>query len=470
MKLKITRTLFILVLFVPFEVLILKYLPVSDTIYGYLRFAVEVIIYLLAGLLLVRYAGQKKLPEGTPIDKPLEIFIGYALLITAMNQAPLIQSFLGLRVLLRYVPLFYIMALIQLDRKFVKATFYSLMFTGVIQGCITAYQHYFGIAGFWYPRASDLEIAGKQVTYKLIATGFGSGREMGAGIGTFGDSVPLALFMVIVFVVAMAAVQKRSGLKKRIRMNLFIVLGLMLLTIFYTYSRGSVLLAIASLPIIFYFTGGRKIVIAGSMVALLLISPVILTGFLGNGQGDGSYINPKQQYTDPISNITSVFTTGYLENTLQYSRGMVLTEIGGQLLMSVKLFGYGPAQDYALEKAAQEIFGSNIPINNLPIINDVYWVAFLVYYGIIGLIIYLFILYKIMRASVLVYKYTPDEYMKIFGLAMAAIVLISIPYSFILRTFLFRSFGFYFWLLGGIVVSEYRRLKIEGVLPAKYYL
>jgi len=49
MKLKITRTLFILVLFVPFEVLILKYLPVSDTIYGYLRFAVEVIIYLLAG-------------------------------------------------------------------------------------------------------------------------------------------------------------------------------------------------------------------------------------------------------------------------------------------------------------------------------------------------------------------------------------------------------------------------------------
>ena len=34
------------------------------------------------------------------------------------------------------------------------------------------------------PRASDLEIGGKQVSYRVLATGFGSGREMGAGIGT----------------------------------------------------------------------------------------------------------------------------------------------------------------------------------------------------------------------------------------------------------------------------------------------
>jgi hypothetical protein len=382
----------------------------------------------------------------------------------------LIQAFVGLRGLLRYIPLFYIMAMIPLDRKFTKQTFYALMVIGIIQGVVTTYQHYFGIAGFWYPRASDLEIAGKQITYKLIASGFGSGREMGAGIGTFGDSVPLALFMVIVFTVALASIQKRAGLLKRHRMNLLAVTGLTLLAIFFTYSRGSVLLAIAAVPIIFYFTGGRKIVIAGSVALIILASPLVLSGLVGGSKSTGDYINPKQKYTDPISNITSVFTSAYLENTLQYSRGMVLTEIGGELIGSVKLFGYGPAQEYALEKATTEIFGTNIPINNLPIINDVYWVAFLVYYGIIGLFIYLFILYKIFKSSVIVYRYTPDEYMKILGLAMAAIVIISIPYSFILRTFLFRSFGFFFWLLAGMVVSEYRRLKMEGSLPLRYHI
>jgi hypothetical protein len=48
-----------------------------------------------------------------------------------------------------------------------------------------------------------------------------------------------------------------------------------------------------------------------------------------------------------------------------------------------------------------------------------------------------------------------------FAVAMAALTIIAIPYSLILRTFVFRSFGFYFWLLAGLVFSEWRRLKEE---------
>ena len=56
MKFRISSIIFLLALFVPFEVLILKYLPVSDSVYGYLRFAVEVVIYLVAGIMLMKYA------------------------------------------------------------------------------------------------------------------------------------------------------------------------------------------------------------------------------------------------------------------------------------------------------------------------------------------------------------------------------------------------------------------------------
>ncbi|MBL0339641.1 MAG: hypothetical protein IPP71_01250 [Bacteroidetes bacterium] len=148
-----------------------------------------------------------------------------------------------------------------------------------------------------------------------------------------------------------------------------------------------------------------------------------------------------------------------MDNTMQFSRGAVLTEIGGNLISSFKLLGYSPAQEFALEKASAKLFGSNMPINNLPIINDVYWVAFIIYYGFIGLAIYFFILYKIFQASLFVYRNSDDAYFKVFALAMAAVIIISLPYSLILRTFVFRSFSFFFWLLAGLVFAEWRRLK-----------
>lgn len=459
MKLKFTWFILLLAIFVPFEVVILKYLPVSDVVYSYLRFAVEILIYLLAGLLLLRFLYLKKIPKGTSIDKPLLIFIGYALLITVINQAPVFQAFMGLRVLLRYVPLFYVVAFINIDSATARRIFQALIGIAAIQCGIAIYQHYFGITAFWYPRASDLEIGGKQVSFRLLSSGFSGGREMGAGIGTFGDSVFLALFLVILFILSVSALQKTIHIPRTHKWIYATTLLLITLALFFTYSRGSVLLAFAAVPVILLLAGGRKKMIVYLSVGLLFASPIILLGVFDNTGSSEPYINPKIKYTDPLANITTVFSSSYMDNTMQYSRGAVLTEVGGHLLSSFKLIGYSPAQEFALEKAATHLFGSNMPINNLPIINDVYWVAFIIYYGIIGIIIYFFILFRIFKASVFVARFSNDPYFRIFAFAMAALVIIAIPYSLILRTFVFRAFGFYFWLLAGLVYSEWRRIK-----------
>jgi len=461
MKLRITFIILLLAAFVPFEVMILKYLPVSDTIYGYLRFAVEVLIYLIAGIVFGRYLFMKQKPAGTPVDKPMLIFIAYAVIITIVNNAPFIQSFIGLRALLRYVPLFYVITHIHFSSTSGKKIFDGLMIVAGIQCAIAIYQHYFGISQIWYPRASDLEIGGKQTGFKLLNTGFGGGREMGAGIGTFGDSVFLALFLVICFVVAFAALQRSEMISKKQRIWYSTILMLITVSLFFTYSRGSVLIALLSVPLIIYLAGGRKKLVVYIGAAVILLVPVILFGVIDNNTTTSSYINPKIKYTDPIANITTIFSSSYVDNTLQFSRGAVLTEIGGELISSMKLLGYSPAQDFALEKAATKLFGSNMPINNLPIINDVYWVAFIIYYGLIGLAIYFFILYRIFTTSRYVIRHSPDPYFRMFAVAMAALTIIAIPYSLILRTFVFRSFGFYFWLLAGLVFSEWRRLKEE---------
>ncbi|MFM7903454.1 MAG: O-antigen ligase family protein, partial [Bacteroidota bacterium] len=304
-----------------------------------------------------------------------------------------------------------------------------------------------------------LEIGGKQFSFKLLNTSFSGGREMGVGIGTFGDSVFLALFLVIAFAVLIAALQKGNLESKQQRWMVFALTGLSLASLFFTYSRGSVLLALAAIPLIIYFSGGRKKLLIYLTIGIIALSPVLLFGIAGNSSNSPGYINPKIKYTDPISNIFAVFTSSYVENTMQFSRGAILTEIGGELVSSFKLLGYSPAQEFALEKAATKLFGSNMPINNLPIINDVYWVAFIIYYGIIGLAIFWFILFKLFKGSLFVYRNTPDPYLRIFALAFVAIVILAIPYSFILRTFVFRAWGFYFWLIAGLVFAEWRRLK-----------
>ncbi|MBL0339640.1 MAG: hypothetical protein IPP71_01245 [Bacteroidetes bacterium] len=258
MKLRFSLIILALVIFVPFEVVILKYLPVSDTIYSYLRFAVEILIYMMAGLVLARFLAVGKIPKGTSIDKPLIIFIVYALLITFINNAPVLQSLMGLRALLRYVPLFYVLAFINLEKNVIRKILNSVLIIAGIQCVITIYQHYFGVSDFWYPRASDLEIAGKQVNFRLLASGFGGGREMGAGIGTFGDSVFLALFLVITFAIAFASQQKNIALPKFHKFVFSIVLLLIMVSLFFTYSRGSVLVAFATIPIILYFQEEEK--------------------------------------------------------------------------------------------------------------------------------------------------------------------------------------------------------------------
>jgi hypothetical protein len=282
---------------------------------------------------------------------------------------------------------------------------------------------------------------------------------MGAGIGTFGDSVFLALFLVLSFTILVSALQRVNQIDKKTRWVVVAITALAVATLFFTYSRGSVLIAFAAVPIILFFSGGRKKLVIYLTAGIIIASPLILYGVLGKAEQGPGYINPKIKYTDPISNIFAVFTSSYVENTMQFSRGAILTEIGGELVSTLKLLGYSPAQEFALEKAATKLFGSNMPINNLPIINDVYWVAFIIYYGIIGLLIFWFILFRLMKGSVYVFKNTPDPYIRIFALAFIAIVILSIPYSFILRTFVFRAFGFYFWLIAGIVFAEWRRLR-----------
>src|SRR6185436_19613372 len=300
-----------------------------------------------------------------------------------------------------------------------------------------------------------------QSQFKLVQTGWGSGREKGAGIGTFGDSDLVALFLVFIIILSCS-----YYLKIRIKTFLFklfylAIFFLSLVALFYSYSRASVLIGMAAIPIILYFERRiKRLFFIGSMAILAFAGVLFLMA--NESSTSDVYYNPKGKYTNPIDNITNIFSGSYVEHNLEHSRGWIILSVGVPVLQSLKLFGYGPSGDESLGRMAKENVSGTMPFQNLGIINDVYWVGMLSYYGLIGLLIFIFILWKIYKSSVVVYKKSDEPIYAVIGLCVAVMVLLAIPYTFIIRTFAFRPFAFYFWMLAGLMASEYRRLKRSG--------
>lgn len=463
LKFSYSSAIILLAFYVPFEVLLLKYLPVSEKVYSLLRFAPEVIIYLLLTVKLIQNLYHRHWLSKTPIDKLLIIFIISAIISIIINSAPIILSFIGLRTLLRYVALYYLVSCIDFSTQKIKRLIVGLILIGGIQGFLAAYQHYFGLSTWFYPRATDLEIAGVQSQYRILVSGWHGGREQGAGIGTFGDSVLLAIFLLFIAVLAHGYLLKIDIKSFRFRMFVYCIFFLTLYSLFLTYSRASALFGIITVPVMLFMEGKiKKLFFLCTLFTILIAS--ILFEMATESPTNITYFNPRTNYINPIDNITNVFSKSYVQNNMRHSRGWVIVEIGGGLIKSFSLFGYGPAGDVSLGRMVKEDIGSKIPFSNLGIINDVFWVALLSYYGFVGVIIYFFILWKIYRASTFVYKNSVVSLYSMIGLCMAVIIIFTLPYTFIIRTFLFRSFGFYFWLLAGFVAAEYRRIKFEQSL------
>jgi hypothetical protein len=463
-KFKYSNIIILLALYVPFEVLLLKYLPVSDNIYSMLRFVPELTIYLLLIIKVIQNLYHGHWLSKTPIDKFLLLFLVSALISIAINSSSIILSIITMRTLLRYVALYYLVSCVDIPVRKIKYLLFSLIAIGGMESLITCYQHFVGISPAFYPRPSELEVAGVQSNFKILVTGHSGGLERGAAIGTFGDSVLLALFLVFATVLSYVFI-----IKQKIKSIIYksVLIGIFLLTLaslFFTYSRASALAGMMAIPLVLYLDKKIKKLFFISTIACFVLA-VVLFGLSIEDSSDTLYYNPKQKYASPIENITSIFSESYVQRNLDHSRGWIIVGIGIPIVKSFNLFGYGPAGEESLGEMVKENVTGTMPFQNLGIINDVYWIGMLSYYGFIGLILFFFILGKIYKASILVHKNSPVQIYSIIGLCMAAMVILAIPYTFIIRTFAFRPFAFYFWLLAGLVAAEYRRIKTN--LPEK---
>ena len=120
-------------LFVPVELHSLEFLP------GFVKYIDELLLVFMAGIILYRIVVKEEKFDPTPLGTPLFVFIGVGLASMVFNRVNPIVGIAGLRAMLQYVILYFVMVHAGLD----KEKYRRLITLFLIVAAITVFYGYF---------------------------------------------------------------------------------------------------------------------------------------------------------------------------------------------------------------------------------------------------------------------------------------------------------------------------------------
>lgn len=450
--------------YVAFEEFVLKFLPVSDTVYSYLRFLGEMLIYIAFGKLVIH-----KLYKGIPfvktaIDLPIIGFYSVVLLSILVNGSPLMGSLYNIRPMARYIVLFYLVANSSLSERKITTFLRIILGIGIFQLAAGLIQWVGGPAAFdfFLPRPSTIGIAGFTKEYRLLEIG----REIGSIYGTLGDTVIYGIFMILVLIVYLSRVRQLEYLN---------LLGAAILFFFIarSYSRAATFSALLAGGAWYYFHyGWKKTLRLGLAMALtfgLLLAVV--------NPFNLEYINPRKARVGLVGNVTGVFSGSYVRIAQKQRLGALIGNVP-TVLVNKPILGYGADQNTTIEKLNISKRSFLLKVLSKSGFKDVYWVAILCFYGLLGLGFFALIFYQLFRAAFKLYKRSVSTSSVIntgvpasrltqrIAIIMLCLVAVTVFLLFFNRTLEYRGYGFYFWLCAGLMFASdralptYRALKI----------
>lgn len=422
-----------LALYFPFEELILKYMPVPDQIYSWLRYGGEGLIYALFVAVIAKKLWQRSM-RGTPLDVALALFVGITILSALANGTSAVETSLFLRSLLRYAFLFYVVANLDLSDRFSHQLVFVLLLTGLAQVAVGVAQIFGGdiVTEFLRPaRASTLSVAG-------YSKEFLTHRELSSMSGTTGDTVTLAYFLMVTLSLSVAHGLFSPALRKvcYVATGVIFFLGIVL-----TYTRGTFLAAAA--VVITLLVASRRWLAVTFLGLSILLSVTILSG---NVSLPTTVRAANETQISPVEDFLQVFTPDY-RRSASAGRLYVLLELSPMVLRSSPLFGFGPAFG---PRQSQEFY-----------LKDVYWTNMLFRVGVLGLMAFVLILAQLIVVAKRVYTRSRHGADKALALGSAGIVIGVALNNFFSPVSEIRTISLYFWLFAGLLVAKDRAHKSE---------
>ncbi len=436
---------FLVVVFV-FEESLYGRLGLSGTGYLVAKALPELVLYCTLLLVLADRLVSGKLARYQPsiFDLFLTIFVGLAFLSLWINGGSIVEGALNLRTMLRYVSVFYIIALTgwrptieQFERLF-----RILVYLGLLQSGLILLQHLLGDAfrDAWFsaPRA-EVEINGVQRLLGQMDT------KLGAGFGTFGKTPLAAFFLLFVMTIVACRATMSSGRTARRGWLVYVVL---LLGVYFTYKRAPLLIALI-VPILAAWMSGRFVAVRRYLVAAMVIVPLAMVAIMQSAPD--KYVREKEVRLSPAESLGQLFSDRYWSIASSKSRGWMIREVGAQALGSFRPLGYGPDE----ARAKRELSATGGEFSKLAgwgAFDDVYLVACLVYYGPIGVLLLLLAVLVVYRRARRLGRNGRSFYLRVAGTSLGVLTVIFLLSTLVVRLPEFRSFAFAYWALAGIVM------------------
>ena len=246
--------------------------------------------------------------------------------------------------------------------------------------------------------------------------------------------------MLIFFAVYLGQLKRLNVFSVFFSMIIFIAIG-------YSYARAAVFGMLLTLLIFCRLRYGLKTLIALSFPVLLTTS-ILLSFFLCNPPN--GFVSPLRTEQNILQNITGVFSKKYIEIAQKQRLGALLGTTP-TILANRPFLGYGPDEETTIDRLNKSQPSFLLRTLNKRGFEDVYWVAILAYYGLTGVFLIAFILYKLYSSAYKIYRTSIHNLTKEIAFTVICIVGLTPFLLFFYRVLEFRIYSFYFWLLPALM-------------------
>lgn len=438
-------------LYTPFEEFFLRWLP--GIIPVALRFVPELILYGLLVWVCGMRLWQGQSLRKTPIDMLIAAFFVSTAISIVLNGSPIVGSIINLRTIWRYLSVFYVVVNLDISPRDLKRMLNGLRVVILIQAVIGSLQYFLPASfnqAFFAPR--EFEIG----DYKGSSMAASGDLKVGATAGTFSDSAVLSAFLLVGLSLFLSSIYAMSG---GLVPGLPDIgsLGAIMFAIFASKKRAALAIALIAPLLVFYVYRRRRDLLNVSwLYGGLALAGVIAIVAVGGAVESFSGADDRQKSIDLTTYFLQVFSPEYWQQSNEEARGWFMRTILNGIFSTHSWFGFGPDFDQT-QKAIRGTLSTAVDMAKLerdaPVFDDGFWFAFVAYFGIVGTVIYGFILKRLYDAARWLARVSAEPDYRTLGATFATLIFVTVLYTFVERIFRLRAFSFYFWLLAGLVVN-----------------
>ena len=374
----------------------------------------------------------------TAIDTPVLCFLSAIVCAAIWNSSAFIESLIWVIPVIRYILLYYIIVNMNITKKYSRTLISVICSIFVIQIAIGLTQFIGGerVSHILAPQKDlswQMGSVEREIYHSYILTPL-HGKYL---FSTFDHGNLYGGFLVANYVMFIGLFNSIS-IGKIIKICMLFFGGMVII---FTYSRGTWLALYGGLVTIAIV--GNKKWLRYPLLSFLVIVVVAVSLYQVSGE---AYVS-----RDEVSlsgRFFSTFSEPFYGPTRELTRGYLIFDGLHEITQHALLLGLGPG-------ASQDDFYNELDFPYLAalLIGDVGWVNIFGHVGLLGSLAFLWILVRLFRFALKIYRHESDAYVLGMSLGYMGLIVAMTVLFCTASHFFIRSTSYYFWLYSGILCA-----------------